>query len=203
MDTLPEEIQENILLSLVDPDDLFRACSTSRESRNICSGSVFWREKFAREGLPLFQEGYTFTAWIAIYKKAFRAAQTADRLIDSGENIEIRMSEIFDLRHLGFYLYKDIREMWQEEREGDTSVSYDYMDVEGQEHQVTTRDDYYFVFTPSSGIYDMTIVNYQIVNDNQEETISEMPVQTRFGLNLITKDMWTVVYRMAFFGYNF
>ncbi|SOB74259.1 hypothetical protein BQ9231_00376 [Cedratvirus lausannensis] len=203
MDTLPEEVQENILLSLVEPDDLFRACSTSRESRNICSGSAFWREKFAREGLPLLQEGHTFTAWISIYKKAFRAAQIADRLVDSGEDILIRMSEIFDLRHLGFYIDSRVMGIWQEAREGDSYAHHNYIDEEGQEHHVSIRDDFYLVFTPSSDIYTMSIVNYEVTTDNQEETISQTLVPSRFTLKLEAKDMWRVVYNVAFFGYHF
>lgn len=203
MDRLPQEVQENILLSLTKPDDLFRACSTSRVSRNICSGSAFWREKFRRENLPLLQEGYTLTAWMAIYKKAFQAAREADRLVGSGEKIEIRVSEIFDLRHLGFYVDSSVRTVWQAEREGDNSATYDYVDDEGQEHQVRVRDDYYLVFSPSSGFYTMTMVNYQATIDNEEETVSNLPVETRFTLKLIAKDMWYVVYRMAFFGYHF
>nr|WIL04715.1 F-box domain-containing protein [Cedratvirus duvanny] len=201
MDALPLEIQENILLSLVEPDDLLRACSTSRQNREICSGSVFWREKFSREDLPLLQEGYSFASWTAIYKKAFQAAQTADRLVNSGEDILIRLSEIFDLRHLGFVVYKDIREIWQETREGNNSHTYFVVDGADEEHQVTIHSDYYLVFTPSSGLYSMDLVDYPQSTDGEE--ILPERIQTRFGPTLTKEDMWKVVYRMAFFGYIF
>lgn len=57
MQDLPEELQEEILFSLREPKDLYRACSTSRTNLSICSGSAFWREKFRRENLPLLEEG--------------------------------------------------------------------------------------------------------------------------------------------------
>ncbi|SPN79328.1 F-box domain-containing protein [Cedratvirus Zaza IHUMI] len=96
MQDLPEELQEEILLSLKEPKDLQRACSTSLNQRRICSSASFWREKFRRENLPLVEEGNNFAEWSEIYRKSLRAAKRTDERILSGELIRINLASVDD-----------------------------------------------------------------------------------------------------------
>ncbi|SPN79324.1 F-box domain-containing protein [Cedratvirus Zaza IHUMI] len=119
MQDLPVELQERVLLSLKQPEDLYRACSTSRANFGICSGSVFWRAKFAREGLPLLEEGNNFATWLKIYAESVSSAEIADELISSRDQLLISIKDIPDLSLLQIPGYeKQLETLWREMQTG-------------------------------------------------------------------------------------
>jgi hypothetical protein len=202
---LPQEIQECILLYLSKPEDLLRACSTCTQYRDICSSSIFWRKRFERQGLDLLREGYTLAAWLAIYKKAFQAAQVARRLISSGKEVEIKLEEIFDLRHLGFVITRQIRELWQQTREGYNSQEITMMNVSSGylETLALINDNYYLVFTPDP-LYSMKIFSLSKMFTEEGGLDLEIhEIASSWHLQLTEKDMFNVIYRVAFYGYSF
>ncbi|SHO33151.1 F-box domain [Cedratvirus A11] len=66
MQDLPVELKEEILLGL-QGTDLYSACYTSTEFESICFDPVFWKRKFAREGLHMMERGDNSEQWIDIY----------------------------------------------------------------------------------------------------------------------------------------
>lgn len=201
MQTLPEEVQENILLSLSEPDDLLRACSLNRLNRDICSGSSFWREKFAREGLPLVQEGYTFSSWSTIYKRAFYAAQLAEEMIASGEQFRVRLANVFNLQDLDIPPNDDIRKAWYEMRESDNRITINY--VGNHDSNYTFIDDLCLVFKPfTRNNYVLDIVNFQTIIDDNQETVHYFTIPMQSKPVFSVKETWNVIYRIFFFGYD-
>jgi hypothetical protein len=66
MQELPVEMKEELLLGL-QGSDLYSLCYTSRGFEAICSDPVFWKRKFAREGLPMMERGNNSEHWIDLY----------------------------------------------------------------------------------------------------------------------------------------
>jgi hypothetical protein len=117
MQDLPEELQEEILFSVQGAKNLHQACSASGRNRRICSGSAFWREKFAREGLHLLErvvrsspdlqashssseQGESFAQWIKLYAKALQASRLAQEQLYTEETKGVNLEQLPDLSYL-------------------------------------------------------------------------------------------------------
>ncbi|SHO33311.1 F-box domain [Cedratvirus A11] len=132
MQGLPLELQEEVLFSLKEPEDLSRVCSSSRGSRQICSDRSFWREKFRRENLPLLEEGSSFSQWVQIYRKSLRAARKTDERLTSGDPIKISLVSLDNtdiLKPLG--QEKQIKHYWLTANNAGANVGDDVRVVHG------------------------------------------------------------------------
>ena len=100
MQDLPVELQEEILFSLKEPKDLYQACSSSRQSKGICSGSAFWRAKFRREGLPVLEQGANFSQWLDLYARALQASRLTEEQLHTEETKGVNLEQLPDLSYL-------------------------------------------------------------------------------------------------------
>ncbi|QIN54212.1 hypothetical protein [Cedratvirus kamchatka] len=74
MQELSLGIKEEILLA-VQGLDLYNLYQVSRELKSICSSSVFWKRKFAREGLYILEKAGSFEQWMDIYLYSRKAKE--------------------------------------------------------------------------------------------------------------------------------
>ncbi|SPN79323.1 F-box domain-containing protein [Cedratvirus Zaza IHUMI] len=130
---LPVELQEEILLSLKEPGDLLRACSSSQQNRQICSNDAFWREKFRRENLPLLRQGINAADWVQIYRKSLEVARKVDERFASGKMVRINLASyknIDFLKPLGhmdlFTRYWKIMRTSNVEKRGNITILHAY-----------------------------------------------------------------------------
>lgn len=190
MQSLPEELQEEILLSLKEPEDFYKACAASKQNRAICSESSFWREKFRRENLPLVEEGNNFSTWRKIYRKSIRAAEMTDRKILSGESIKVSLISVEDVNILlPLGNTKEIAHYWKimktftnkEEKQGYTIV-----------HK------YNLVFSPSP-----KVSTYDLVDNYVKVTPEKLPINGSIELftdTVSTEDFWFVLYQTTYWN---
>lgn len=77
---LPNEALFEVLLHTPVPD-IRKFCRTSKSHENLCNDAYFWREKFARDGVPLIEEGLDWTSWSNIYLSAVDAQKYVSRFL--------------------------------------------------------------------------------------------------------------------------
>ncbi|SHO33303.1 Hypothetical protein BQ3484_235 [Cedratvirus A11] len=92
------QVQEEILLFLTEPRDLYKYYSACRQDRDICSSSAFWRERFRRENLPVLEQGEDFSSWMEIYIKSLFSARVANEKVSS--SVEINLSLVTKVEHV-------------------------------------------------------------------------------------------------------
>lgn len=179
MQGLPVELQEEILLSLKEPEDLYRACSSSRQNRAICSSDAFWREKFRRENLPLLNLedfGPTgFVSWLNLYNKSLLAASVADERI--GNMFELRTNLLKEpIKVEGLH----IRDLWKR-----TGVEREYI------IRFIPQEDFYLVDVLVELRKVLPLETRVVVNRVDKRKV------------LSSKDVWFVIYQMALLDYPF
>ncbi|SPN79312.1 F-box domain-containing protein [Cedratvirus Zaza IHUMI] len=195
MQYLPGELQEEVLFSLEEPDDLFRVCSTSKESRQVCSNPSFWREKFRRENLPLVEEGNNFTEWLRIYQKSLKTAQETDNIINSGDRISISLVEVPEPSMLGpLVKVAAIEQLWKKAHES-TNVTRLPGRVEIHRYFLkfhTKRNEKRY-------IWDL-IDSVLVIPENPYEEPQSYNID---GGSTSTEDLWFIVYQLRYSGKNF
>nr|WIL04713.1 F-box domain-containing protein [Cedratvirus duvanny] len=203
MQDLPEELQEKVLLSIRKPQDLYRACSTSRQSRGICSGSVFWRAKFTREGLPLLEQGENFTSWLGIYRKSMESAQVADEMINSKQEIVIPLEDLPDLSLLQVPGYeRRLEQLWQDTKTGANQTTIIHQSRFYDEEETVTKHikDYFVYLLPSDNFYTFAVVEER--NSTVRNGKTKSSSKTLYTSRPITKDdAWVTIYRLTYFGF--
>ncbi|SHO33315.1 F-box domain [Cedratvirus A11] len=195
MQDLPEELQEEVLFSLRQPEDLSRACSVSRASRRVCSGSLFWRERFRRENLPLLEEGGDLTQWLKIYRKSLETARKVDERILSGRNVRVSLTSVDDpkiLLPLGNT--EEIMRYW--------NIMKTRTHIEKQRNYITVHV-YMLEFFPDPGTKSRyELVDNYITEDRNPRYMSEMekmPVKVTIrGGNVSTEDLWFILFRVGY-----
>lgn len=205
MNSLPEELQQEILFSLKEPRDIYRLCATSRQNRQTCADSSFWREKFRRENLPLLEEGDDLAQWLDSYKRALGASRTASRLIESRRMVEIRLDRVPFVELLKPLDEDALVEVW--------TIMHEKENLERHPHMVITRDgikeeemlvihNYLLVLYPKGNNYLREIEDEQeeITTTGNRKEISSLPTST---LLISKEDLWFMIYQLAFFGYPF
>lgn len=88
---LPAEIWEEVLF-LLPSHELVNLCSTNRVYRNLCSSGSFWRERFRREGLPLFflqklSEAASFSEFVKVYQKTLHDVEKRDEFLPTNSSV--------------------------------------------------------------------------------------------------------------------
>ncbi|SPN79318.1 F-box domain-containing protein [Cedratvirus Zaza IHUMI] len=200
MQDLPIELQEEILFSFSQVTDLARVCSSSRQSRQICSSASFWRAKFRREGLPLLEEGSNFSQWLGIYDRSLKAVQVANAKISSGQEIEIALSRVANV-DLVKVLNSDIEDLWEVTQKGGVERYIGWVAVVMQT-EITVIHDYYIVLYPQGNKYMYGKI------DKQEEiteygTIRQTLAIPNIKIALSKDDTWFMIYRLVYHGYPF
>ncbi|SPN79475.1 F-box domain-containing protein [Brazilian cedratvirus IHUMI] len=198
MQGLPEELQEEVLLSLREPRDLYQACSTSTDYRRICSGSSFWREKFAREGLPVLEEGENLSSWLKIYEKSTKDAQITDDIISSGESLEIALERLSDPFLLAIPGYeKELVRIW----EGVQSRASQRKPQSNVQDRISSETNYYIYLLPVDYSYTIKVVRERRRNlFGQERSVRTILYELE---SMSKEDAWFFVYRLVYFGYRF
>lgn len=195
MQNLPIELQEEVLLSLREPKDLYQACSSSRQNRQICSASAFWREKFRRENLPLLEEGNNLSQWLNIYRKSLAAAKRVDKRMLSGYSINISLTQVDDP--------KILLPLGREEE-----ITYYWNIMKASDHVQKSRyyktiHGYTIEFFPGSGAnsrYEL-VDNYEIENHDPRYGPSAYTVTERKKLQdgtVSTEDLWFILFQLAY-----
>lgn len=181
MQGLPTELQEKILFSLTKPKDLYQACSSSRQNRAICSASVFWREKFRRENLPLLEEGNDVASWLNIYRRSIRAAQIANEQVSRGKTVEVDLSKVSDINVLLL-------------PETERAMKYYWAESRGD------RARYFLLLEP---VYKTSVYEYWVNRKTDSAWTNLIMPVSRNKVVLAEKDVWYIIYELAFLGYPF
>ncbi|SOB74251.1 hypothetical protein BQ9231_00368 [Cedratvirus lausannensis] len=172
MQDLPKELQEEILFSLREPGDLYRACSVSRGNRQICSSASFWRAKFRREGLPLLEEesaSFNLQQWLESYEKSLQSAQLAHEELADPREDGINLADVYDLSLLPG-LEDILEEAWEKVHSGE-NVTRVVTGVNNRGEEIFTETtDEYFIFLQPKTIAGERGYGYDII---RESTIDE------------------------------
>ncbi|SPN79310.1 F-box domain-containing protein [Cedratvirus Zaza IHUMI] len=183
MQYLPEELQEEVLFSLKEPEDLARACSVSRGNRQICSDRLFWREKFRRENLPLLEEGTDAASWLRIYRKSQRIAQDIDGRLNSASMIDISLGEIKD------------PDLLLPLSEADRVVPY------WQSIQRVSFVNFRLQFRPSEirGKYNYALLNNFAFGESGNLTAIATSIRHSLTGSVDAEDLWFILYNIAYY----
>nr|WIL03414.1 DNA-directed RNA polymerase subunit [Cedratvirus plubellavi] len=195
MQDLPEELQEEVLYSLRQPEDLSRACSVSKASRRVCSGSSFWREKFRRENLPLLEEGDNLLQWLKIYRKSLETARKVDERILSGRSVRVSLTSVDDpkiLLPLGDT--EEIMRYW--------NIMKTRTHIEKHRNYITVHV-YMLEFFPDPGAKSRyELVDNYITEDKNPRygfQVERMPEKiTIRGGNVSTEDLWFMLFQVGY-----
>ncbi|SHO33314.1 F-box domain [Cedratvirus A11] len=220
MQDLPEELQEEILLSLKEPKDLQRACSASRQNREICSGSAFWRAKFAREGLPLLEQvvrsppdllashssseqGKDFFQWIKLYAKALQASRLAEEQLHTDEVKGVNLEQLPDLSYLPG-LEEFLQPFYNEVKSGE-NVERTVRQVRAPDEplmHIEFHDDYIVYLHPAAYGYRYEVTERRrIFRDGILTRDNTRPI---YASRIMTSDQaWNILYRLFYFGILF
>ncbi|SPN79471.1 F-box domain-containing protein [Brazilian cedratvirus IHUMI] len=200
MQGLPVELQEEVLFSLKEPEDLYRACSSSRQNRAICSASVFWREKFRRENLPLLEEGDSFRRWLDIYVKSLRVAEMADQEIAHPQGINLAL--VPDLSLLPG-LENVLEKEWLEVRSGKnvySRITKPARRARGQEKEISVFTNNYFIFLlPEDSTYRYQVIYEGFTSKNgvKGPTLKTLSYQVKVALN--QEQVWNILYHLFYY----
>lgn len=196
MQDLPVELREEVLFSLTEPDDLYRACSTSQQNRQICSNASFWREKFRRENLPLLREGINTSDWVQVYRKSIKVARKVDKKFASGQRVRINFGShknIDFLQPLGymdmFTKYWRIMRTNNLEKRGNVTIVHAY-DVD-------------FFPGPKTSKFEL-IDNYKTRTGREKITgvrLSYADPEVIHTGSVPSEDLWFVLFQMIYHDY--
>ncbi|SPN78782.1 Hypothetical protein ZAZAV_4 [Cedratvirus Zaza IHUMI] len=191
MNYLPVETKEQILLSLREPKDIYQACTTSREHLSICSEEGFWRERFRRERMQPLEKGKDFADWLRIYEKSLDSVRIANKLIDSGEKINIDMALVTNPRVLRLF------------RSDTKMMDFWYYAEKKEKKEGIDTHIYYIRIVPYSepGLY-VCYLRYD-VSQTDGNYSSVVPVSVILGAVLTERDLQVLLYRLAYFDYPF
>nr|WIL02754.1 DNA-directed RNA polymerase subunit [Cedratvirus borely] len=210
MQDLPEELQEEILLSLKEAKDLQRACSASRQNREICSGSAFWRAKFAREGLPILERispsserGESFAQWIKLYAKALQASRLAQEQLYTQETKGVNLEQLPDLSYLPG-LEEFLQPYYDKVKSGE-NIERIVRQVRAPDEppmHIEFHDDYFVYLLPVAYGYRYEVTERRrIFRDGVLTRDNTRPI---YASRIITSDQaWNILYRLFYFGVLF
>lgn len=192
---LPEELQEEVLFSLRQPRDLYRACSASSSQRRICSGLTFWKAKFAREGLPLLEEGNNLASWLDLYNRALQAAQLADEELVNLENLP-NLSYLPGLEEVLQPYYKvksgeNVEHIVRQVRAADEPAQ-----------EIEIRDDYFVFLVPTEeGGHRYEVTERRIFPDG---ILTRDHSRILYASSIMNSEQaWKILYRLFYFGVLF
>ncbi|SPN79326.1 F-box domain-containing protein [Cedratvirus Zaza IHUMI] len=189
-------MQEN-LFSIKEADDLYHACSSSQQNKQICSDSSFWEEKFRRENLPLLEEGTNLSQWIQIYQRSLQAARRAEDKINSGERIRFSLLNVSEPGALSSLPNgEELVSYWKRLIKQDLQP-----DIRGGS---ITTESYFLIFSPqpSRREYEYKLFFSVATRRIGGYAINQGPAwkgETVHG-NISTEDLWFLLYQLLYSG---
>lgn len=190
MEYLPLELKEKILLH-ADPKEVLSLCSTSIEFLSLCSSAVFWREKFAKENIPLLEEGVTASEWLHIYSRSLEAIQQANRFlanIERGKKGKVEFTDLARLENIDFLrlpgiYFPFIERLWKETQKAEELAPYD------REASEFLLNSPYLVISKSPESFYVDVY-YPLMGLTEDRSFP----QTK-------EEIWELLYRLSYFTY--
>nr|WIL03691.1 hypothetical protein Cplu_250 [Cedratvirus plubellavi] len=186
------QVQEEILLFLTEPGDLYRHYSVCRQNREICSSPAFWRERFRRENLSVLEQGEDFSSWLGIYIKSLFSDRVANEKASS--SVEINLSLVAKPEHVEVKgLEGFIHDLWKKSDPNRPRETDDLFD----------KNRYYLVLEEKAGLFKLDIVNETTYSYSSLEETSVTYKVSLPEVFLNKEEVCFMIYRLSYFGYPF
>lgn len=197
MQNLPEEVQEQVLLSVREASDLQQVCSVSSSQRRICSGPSFWREKFAREGLTMLEEGTSLREWLAIYQKSLQAAEGTEQYLRNMESRGVNLSDLPDLSFLpgleGF-----LQPYFEKVKSGENIERIVRAPDDEPFEYIEIHNDYFIFLAPILDGHLYEVVERRVFRDGTLTRDHSLVIHVS---PLISEQTKSILYRLFYFGF--
>nr|WIL03922.1 DNA-directed RNA polymerase subunit [Cedratvirus plubellavi] len=122
MQELPDEVALMVLEKL-PVGDLPAFCASNKQYRRLCSDRHIWLDIFSRKGLPLLEEGVSFTSWIVVYRNSLLAKRKSDYIISFYE--KTRTAWLFICNPIPLYQIRHAELLGEENLELSTLIDED------------------------------------------------------------------------------